>query len=390
MIFSGIASRFRCAKNPLYRERDALLDRGERVVDLISGNVNSHGIVYPQETLGRLASDAIEQARIYRPDPRGQRAAREAIRAYYLTHGLDFPVDHIILTPGTSLSYWYCFKLLADPGDEILSPKPSYPLFDHIAELSGVRMVPYALREERGWEIDLDQLEAAITPRSRAIIVISPHNPTGKVATSEELDAVAEIAGRHRLAVLSDEVFSEFLFEDSPLSRAARTSSPLVFTLNGFSKMFALPGWKIGWMVLSGEESLVSQAIDIIETISDALLPVGEVQQFAVPEIFRQGDRFRKDYVRRIRERCKTAVDVLSGSAALRLTSPQGGFYLCARLTDPRSDEEAVAVDLLREERLLLHPGYFYDLDPPHLVASIVSEPAILERALKRLVQRLS
>jgi aspartate/methionine/tyrosine aminotransferase len=390
-VFSTIASRFRSPINPLYQERDRLLRQGETLVDLISGNVNLHGIAYPQSALEEILVEASQRARIYRPDPLGQPPAREAIREYYLKQGIEFPADRILLTPGTSLSYWYCFKLLADPGEEILSPTPTYPLFDHIAELSGVRMVPYRLDEQRDWAIDFDCLERVITPRSRAVILISPHNPTGRVASTTEVTRLAEIASRHDLAIISDEVFGEFLLDPSlSFPRVASTGAPLVFTLNGFSKMFALPGMKIGWMAISGETERVEHAIEAIETISDTFLPVGEIQQAAVPEVFRRGEGFLREYVETIRSRANIALETLSRSPVLRVVPPQGGFYLSARIADGDSDEEAVAVGLLKRHRILTHPGYFYDLDPPHLVLSIVAEPPVLAASLDKLVRFLS
>jgi|SRR5579863_544760 len=390
MIFSDVASRFQSEKNSLYRERDALLERGESIVDLISGNVSRHGILYPTEILEPILAHAVRGTREYRPDPLGQVAAREAIRGYYQKRGLDIPIERIILTPGTSLSYWYCFRLLCNPGDEILTPLPTYPLFDHIAEFAGIRMVPYPLVEEQGWAIDFDRLEKVITPRCRALIVISPHNPTGRVASAEELGTLAQIARRHQIPILSDEVFSEFLFDDEPFPRAAAASGPLVFTLNGFSKMFALPGLKIGWMALSGEKPWVARAVEGLETLSDAFLPVGELQQFAIPEIFRQSGDFQRSYVEAIQHRCRTALETISRSRALQVVPPQGGFYLCAKISNPNLDEEEVALDLLKTERVLVHPGYFYNLDPPHLVASIVPDPEVLSVAFKKILHRLS
>src|SRR6266705_1795738 len=210
MIFSELAENLGGSKNPLYLLHDRLKSEGAKIVDLVRGNVNEHGIVYPPEALDHILKDAAAQTRIYRPDSLGQRPAREAIAQYYKP--LNIPADQILLTPGTSVSYWYCFKLLAEPGGEILCPKPSYPLFDYIAGLSGVQMTHYRLIEPRKWAIDLDYLEHQITTRTRAIILISPHNPTGMVAGAEELKGLADIARRHALPIISDEVFSEFLF----------------------------------------------------------------------------------------------------------------------------------------------------------------------------------
>ena len=235
-MFSSLASRLQGEVNPLYRLRRELEARGREVIDLVSGNVTEHGIVYPQDLLADILARASRRAAVYRPDSMGQRPAREAVARYYESQGLPVSPDSVLLTPGTSISYWYCFKLLADPGDEVLCPSPSYPLFDYIASMSGVDMVPYPMLESRGWRIDLERLELMVSTRTRAVVLISPHNPTGHVAGAAELDALAEIARRHGLAIISDEVFSEFLFTVESLPRPAVLSAPLVITLNGFSK----------------------------------------------------------------------------------------------------------------------------------------------------------
>src|SRR5438132_221547 len=294
MFFSDFAANLGGPTNPLYALHEQLSTQGHNIVDLVRGNVNEHGIVYPPEILQEILMRAADLARVYRPDSLGQLAAREAIAQYYGT--LRIPADQILITPGTSVSYWYCFKLLAEPGDEILCPQPSYPLFDYIARLCGVQMRHYRLAGARNWAIDLEHLEQLISKRTRAIILISPHNPTGMVADEQQLNELAEIASHHALPIISDEVFNEFLFGVSAFPRVAATEAPLVFTLNGFSKMFALPGIKIGWMAVTGEQSLVRKAVSALELISDTFLPVNEIAQFAVPEIFRQGQDFLKRY----------------------------------------------------------------------------------------------
>src|SRR6185295_5544013 len=256
MHFSLLAQSLAGARNPLYQLHEELQRDGRTVIDLVRGNVNEHGIVFPSDALDAILRDAAESARIYRPDSFGQASARQAVAAYY---GEAIPLGQILLTPGTSVSYWYCFKLLAESGDEILTPQPSYPLFDYIARMCGVRLTHYRLREDRNWAIDLNHLEDQITTRSRAIVLISPHNPTGMVATDSELRGLADIAARHNLPIISDEVFSEFLSGMNSLPRPLATGAPLVFTLNGLSKMFALPGMKIGWIGVSGDADLVEK-----------------------------------------------------------------------------------------------------------------------------------
>src|SRR5262249_41294856 len=272
IFFSDFAQNLGGPTNPLYQLQERLKAEGAKVTDLVRGNVNEHGVVYPPEILAEILRTAADAARVYRPDSLGQRPAREAIGQYY--QGLNVSPDHVVITPGTSVSYWYCFKLLTETGDEVLCPQPSYPLFDYIARLAGVYMRHYRLDESRGWTIDLEHLEHQITSGTRAIILISPHNPTGMVANEDELRGLAEIAARHTLPIISDEVFSEFLLGLDSFPRIASTNAPLVFTLNGFSKMFALPGMKLGWMAVSGDDALVKKSVSALELISDTFLPV--------------------------------------------------------------------------------------------------------------------
>ena len=212
MRFSNLADRLPAKRNRLYAEYEKAASSGKSIVDLISTNLAEQGWVFPEERLQALLADAARQAQIYRPHPLGLRSAREAITNHYRLAGIRASADQVLITPGTSLSYFYCFKLLANPGDEILCPTPSYPLFESIAELGGLQLRYYRLRESRGWEIDLDHLESQISTRTRALVLISPHNPTGMVAGSQWLQELAVIACRHGLPVLADEVFSEFLY----------------------------------------------------------------------------------------------------------------------------------------------------------------------------------
>src|SRR6185369_385414 len=323
MFFSDFAANLGGPKNPLYQLHDKLKAEGAKVTDLVRGNVNEHGIVYPPDVLGEILQQAAESARIYRPDSLGQLPAREAIARYY--ESVKISPDHIVVTPGTSVSYWYCFKLLTENGDEILCPQPSYPLFDYIARLAGVYMRPYRLDEANNWAIDLEHLESQITSGTRAIVLISPHNPTGMVADETQLRGLADIAKRHSLPIISDEVFCEFLFGFDSFPRVAATDAPLVFTLNGFSKMFALPGMKVGWMAVSGDEALVKKSVAALDLISDTFLPVNEVMQFSVSQIFQRGAGFLNQYKNWI-GRCRAAA--VEGLQGTKFVEPRGGFYI--------------------------------------------------------------
>ena len=378
MHFSSLSESLAASKNPLYILHDQLQAAGHKILDLVKGNVNEHGMLFPHEALREILREASDHARIYKPDSLGQSAAREAISSYY---GARIPASQIVVTPGTSVSYWYCFKLLAEQGDEILTPRPSYPLFDYIARLCGVTLTNYELDESRDWAIDLEHLERQISSKTRAIVLISPHNPTGMVASMDQLHELAAIAARYEVPLISDEVFSEFLFDYETLPRPSLTDAPLIFTLNGLSKMFALPGMKIGWIGISGDEHLVDKSIAALELISDTFLPVNETAQFAVPRIFAEGQGFLASYKQWITRSRNVAVDCLSGcSYAL----PAGGFYVTLRL---HNDEEQSALTLLRDKRVLVHPGYFYDIAPNHLVMTFIQDPASLRTAFAAIAE---
>jgi len=392
-MFSDIASKLHTESNDLYRLRDELQARGREVRDLVSGNINESGYIFPQNLIEEIMTRASRECRVYRPDSFGQRPARDAVSEFYRRSGIDINPANILITPGSSLAYWYCFKLLADAGDEILCPRPSYPLFDYIALLAGVKLTSYRMLEENGWAIDMEYLEANITTRTRALALISPHNPTGHVASAEEIAGLADIARRHNLPIISDEVFSEFLIEPGELPRPAASGAPLVFTLNGFSKMFAMPGMKIGWVAVSGDQDKVRWAMRALELISDTFLPVNEIAQAAAPEFFQLGNAVRFEFSMRIRSAWRLTEKHLLETNACRYEKPDGGFYVVLNLGGASGaflDEEEAARRILMENHLLVHPGYFYDMQPHHLVLCFVQKPEIINSAFPEILKTLT
>ena len=387
MRFSKLADRLPAKRNRLYTEYEKASSSGRPVLDLISTNLAEQGWVFPHERLQAILADAAGRTRIYRPDPLGLRSAREAIADYYRPAGIPASAEQVLITPGTSLSYFYCFKLLASPGEEILCPRPSYPLFESIAELAGLQLRYYRLQESRGWEIDLDHLESQISTRTRALVLISPHNPTGMVAGSQSLQELAAIACRHDLPVLADEVFSEFLYDGEALPRPAATPAPLVFTLNGFSKMVGLPGIKLGWILLSGRQARVRRCLDVMELISDTFLPVNDLAQHTVSGILESRDAFASGLRSRLLHCRRIAGDRLSQCPEVRFTLPRGGFYLTLKVGGAEVDEESLCLHLLRESGVLVHPGYFYDMAPAHLVLAFTLQHQLLDRSLQALCQ---
>ena len=388
-MFSDIASKLHGESNGLYSLRDELQAQGHDIRDLVSGNINDSGYIFPQNLIEEIMTRASRGCRVYRPDSFGQRPARDAVSEFYGRSGVAIDSANILITPGSSLAYWYCFRLLADAGDEILCPRPSYPLFDYIALLAGVKLTSYRMLEENGWAIDLEYLETNITTRTRAIVLISPHNPTGYVASTEEITGLADIARRHNLTIISDEVFSEFLIEPGELPRPAASGAPLVFTLNGFSKMLAIPGMKIGWMAVSGDSDKVRYAMRALELISDTFLPVNEIAQAAVPEFFQLGNAVRFEFSMRVRAAWRLTEKHLSEAKACCYEKPGGGFYVVLKL-GASCDEEEAARRILMKNHLLVHPGYFYDMDPHHLVLCFVQKPEIINSAFPELLKTLT
>ena len=384
MIFSDIVQRFDTSLNALYQERQLRRSRGLPIVDLISANVTQAGFIFPEALLRRCLQQGLRQSRIYHPHPLGQPVARAAVSNFYAKERLKVSEDHILITPGTSVSYWYLFKLLANAGDEILCPRPSYPLLDAIAELCGIRLIPYRLLEKRRWEIDLEHLQSRITSKTRAIVLISPHNPTGAVATERELAGLSMIAAKHHLPIISDEVFSAFLFEQEHLPRPD-TRAPLVFTLNGISKMLALPGLKLGWIAVSGDPSLVKKSMRALDLMSDTFLPVNEAIQFTFPPLLLKGKGFMSRFQHEVLTRAQLMMHQLREVQAFSWAKPEGGFYLTLRLKEKALNEEKLALQLLQQEGLLLHPGYFYDMPGAHLILSFVSPTNTLLSAVKKI-----
>lgn len=378
--------------NPVERAYRELLRQGKPVIRLFSGNPNEHGIAFPGEVLAEVYARYFAQP-TYRPDPKGDPAARQAIRDYYASQGAAVSAENIILTSGTSESFFYVFSLLASPGDNILTPNPSYPLFDYIAALARVKLRHYPLREDQGWAVDLAELARRIDERTRAIVVISPNNPTGSVVSAEQIGDIVALANRHGLAIISDEVYSEFIYDLPAFPRVSAVSQPrLLFTLNGISKMFALPALKLGWIVVSGEEVQVARAVDTLETMADTFLTVHMPIQLALPRLFQEGGAFLVQYRAEMRRRRDLALQLLSRSARLRFTRPQGGFHMMAAVELGREmDEEQFVIALMRDAGVFVHPGYFYDYEVGiHIALSFLTHPTALSAGLERIVQFLA
>jgi len=353
--------------------------QGLPVVDLTESNPTLAGFDYPREAiLESLANPASMQ---YEPSPRGLRPAREAIAGYYAESGVRVDPESVILAAGTSEAYSHAMRLLAGPGDEILCPSPSYPLFDFLADINDVKLVHYPLAYDHGWRIDLERLHALFGDRSRAIVVVNPNNPTGSYLSREELATLIELARSHDLALIVDEVFRDYAWAGRSARGARRVVSTaeidscLTLTLNGLSKLSALPQMKLAWTVVSGPGEVVAEALWRLEVIADTFLSVATPVQHGAAALLKQGESLRRQILERIRENLAFLDNTLSRGAAMNRLDAQGGWYAILRLPNIRSDEEW-AIELLQAAGVYVHPGHFFGFPREgYLVVSLLPEP---------------
>ncbi len=353
-------------------------------IDLTSSNPTLQNLLFPADIL-QHAAEPYWSARRYAPDPRGLVSARTAIARYYAgrSPALHISPEDIIVTASTSEAYSLLFALLTGPGDNILAPSVSYPLFEYLAAIHHVELRPYALDEARGWRIDPASLHVQLDARTRAVLVISPHNPTGAIVQAA-VPALSAIG----LPVICDEVFAEFPYQAASTPPFATLHPKLpAFQLNGISKMFALPDLKLGWITLSGgAEQLYGERLELL---NDTFLGANMLTQTILPTLFDEGFGFVEHMRAHIRSNLDLALSILSQCPALSLHPPDGGYYLFPAVKG-WDDEEELVVHLLRHG-VLLHPGFFYGHEAgTHLMLSCLTERSQLEQGLYRLVAALS
>ena len=343
---------------------------GAGVLDLTESNPTHAGLEYPREITGALAD---ERALRYDPAPPGMAEAREAVARYYAARGHRVGPERILLTASTSEGYAYLFKLLCDPGDEVLVPRPSYPLFEFLADMENVKVRQYPLRYHGEWEIDRDALAQAVTARSRAIVLVNPNNPTGSFLKRGELEFLKGL----NLPLISDEVFADYPLQEDP-SRVP-TLAGQGFAMSGLSKVAGLPQMKLGWIVVPGAE-----AMERLEWIADTYLSVSTPVQCAAAPLLWAGESVQ----RQIRGRCAANLaavrTALVGSPA-DVLAVEGGWYATIKMPRIRSEEEW-ALELLSKDDVLLQPGFFYDFESEaFLVASLLTPPGTFDEGVRRL-----
>ncbi|MGZ4874372.1 MAG: pyridoxal phosphate-dependent aminotransferase [Candidatus Angelobacter sp.] len=356
---------------------------GRRLLDLSASNPTECGFRYDAPAIMRaLCAPASLQ---YHPDTKGLKSARQAVSDYYAEHGERVSVDDLILTASTSEAYSFIFRLLGNPGDELLIPTPGYPLFDFLADVNDVKLTRYPLFYDHGWHIDLHALKQAITPRTRGVIVVHPNNPTGHFTKPEEIAQLNELCSANQMAIIADEVFLDFSLSAAQKSFVANAGA-LTFTMSGVSKISGLPQMKFAWLAVSGPEEIKMEALARLEMIADTYLSLNAPIQLAAPVLLRQRAQFQLQLMARVRRNLAELDSQLAGKRHVSRLAVEGGWYAVLRIPATRTDEE-LAIELLEKLDVYLHPGHFYDFPGDgHLVVSLITPEQDFTGGLQRVL----
>ncbi|HXO38149.1 MAG TPA: pyridoxal phosphate-dependent aminotransferase [Candidatus Acidoferrum sp.] len=359
---------------------------GRRLLDLSASNPTECGFTYDAPAIMRaLCSPASLQ---YHPDPKGLRSARQSVSDYYAGHGECVSTDDLILTASTSEAYSFIFRLLCDPGDELLIPTPGYPLFDFLADVNDVRLTRYPLFYDHGWHIDTHALQQVITPRTRGVIVVHPNNPTGHFTKPEETTHLNQICSANQMAIIADEVFLDFSLGATQKSFVANAGA-LTFTMSGVSKISGLPQMKFAWLAVSGPDAEKREALARLEMIADTYLSLNAPIQLAAPVLLQQRAHFQRQLMDRVRRNLAELDSQLAGNSHVSRLAVEGGWYAVLRIPATRSDEE-LAIELLDQHDVYLHPGHFYDFPSDgYLVVSLITPEQDFSQGAQQLLSVL-
>jgi alanine-synthesizing transaminase len=360
---------------------------GREVLDLTVSNPTRVGLAYDPETI--LRSLVNVAAMDYDPQPKGLRSAREAVAGYYREQheGFDVDPESLLLTTSTSEGYSYVFRLLCNPDDEILVPKPSYPLFEFLADLQDVKLAPYPLIYDHGWQIDFPSLYRAVNQRTRAVVVVHPNNPTGSYVSETERKGLNAFCRENDLSLIVDEVFLDYALDGAPRPTFAANQDALTFTLSGLSKISGLPQMKVAWVAASGPAEKVKAALARLEVIADTYLSMNAPIQLATPVLLEQRKRIQPLLLDRLRVNLAELDRQLEKQKTCQRLELEGGWYAVLRVPATRSDED-LAIEILRQASVLVHPGHFYDFSRDgYLVVSLITPVDVFREGMGRVVE---
>jgi alanine-synthesizing transaminase len=355
---------------------------GVEILDLAVSNPTHAEFHYDAEAI--LASLNSPASLEYDPQPKGLPIARAAVSAYYAARGERVDPESMLLTTSTSEGYSFLFRLLCNPGDQVLVPKPSYPLFDFLADLDDVKLSPYGLLYDHGWHIDLPSLQKAVGPQTRAVVVVHPNNPTGSYASVAERDALNAFCADHDLALIVDEVFLDYALDGNQRPSFATNPGALTFTLSGLSKISGLPQMKLAWIAVGGPKK--AAALARLEVIADTYLSVNAPMQHAATHLLDQRRTIQSQIVKRVQTNLVELDRQIAKQKTCTRLVVEGGWCATLRVPAIQSDED-LAIRLLREASVLVHPGHFYDFSRDgHLVVSLITPVEIFRVGIERLL----
>jgi hypothetical protein len=358
---------------------------GREVLDLTESNPTRCGFAWDAD----LLLDALRHPEIvtYHPESRGLRQAKDAVRAYYADQSIRIEDEQIVITASTSEAYSFVLRLLTAPGDQVLGPAPSYPLIQYLADLENVTLLHYPLLYDHGWSVDVGALESLVTEKTKAVIAVSPNNPTGSYLGDSEREQITRLASEREMALVVDEVFRDYPWTDSeqlPIS-TVKGQECLTFTLSGLSKISALPQMKLGWIVVSGPAALRDEALARLEVIADTYLSVGTPVQLAARTLIDRRVNVQTAVRNRLRANLALLDETLSASECSRLQGG-GGWYALLQVPRTRSDKQW-ALDLVEQEGVYVHPGHFFDLPQDGcLVVSLITPEEVLREGVRRIL----
>ena len=396
-------THWQLARNRFTQAVEEVRARGTKLLDLSASNPTRVGLRFDVPTI--LQALGSPRSLDYDPQAKGLPEAREAVAAYYRearargrreaastdsTNANDLDPERIFLTTSTSEGYSFVFRLLCNAGDELLVPKPSYPLFEFLADLQDVKLLPYPLIYDHGWQMDFHSLAAAVTDRTRAVVVVHPNNPTGSYVQAGEFGPLNAFCRDLDLALIVDEVFLDYGLDDQPHSSFACNQEVLTFTLSGLSKISALPQMKVAWVVTSGPKPQVEAAISRLEVIADTYLSMNAPVQWALPALLEQRGDIQGQLLHRVKDNLAELDRQLAGQNFCQRLCVEGGWYAVLRVPVTKSDED-LAIELVREKSVIVHPGHFYDFPQDgYLVLSLITAHQEFADGIRRVLQNLN
>jgi aspartate/methionine/tyrosine aminotransferase len=380
-------TEWKLTPNRFTKAQAELRAAGMEILDLTVSNPTRAGLNYEADAIVNALANPL--ALDYDPQPKGLAVARGAVAGYYRAEHECFDLDpeSIILTSSTSEAYSYVFRLLCNPGDEILVPKPSYPLFEFLADLQDVKLVPYPLLYDHGWQIDFASVYKAISHRTRAVVIVHPNNPTGSYASGKEVASLNALCREYNLALVVDEVFLDYPHDGAARASFVLNNDVLTFTMSGLSKISGLPQMKVAWVITSGPEEPRQQALARLEVIADTYLSVSTPVQLATPILLEQRKHVQPLLLDRTRANLLELDEQLSRQKTCTRLEVEGGWYAVLRVPVTQSDED-LAIDLLRKMSVLVHPGHFYDFSSDgYLIVSLITPMSEFREGMDRLLQ---